>query len=220
MRRRKDEMLKPLALKMRHVSPNVISLVALVVGFGAAALVAREMYFAALILWFVNRLLDGLDGLVARQHTKQRDFGGYVDILADFAVYAAIPIGLFLAHPTIQFGISLAILQGSFYVNAASWMFLSSLLEKRSAGAKASEEQTAVIIPRGLIEGTETILFYTAFLLWPQIAQWLFLVMAGLVFVGIVLRIGWAYRNLNERPTQKESTYAATNPVAPAYDRV
>lgn len=36
----------------------------------------------------------GIDGLVARVSGQQTDFGGYLDILCDFVVYAAIPIGL------------------------------------------------------------------------------------------------------------------------------
>lgn len=84
----------------------------------------------------------------------------------------------------------------SFYVNAASWIYLSAILEKRAVGAAASGELTTVTMPRGLVGGAETIIFYTAFLLWPGLLPWLFTAMAAMVAVGVLLRLGWARRNL------------------------
>ncbi|MBK6433761.1 CDP-alcohol phosphatidyltransferase family protein [Candidatus Amarolinea dominans] len=73
-----------------------------------------------------SRILDGLDGMLWRHLTQQQtDFGGYLDIVADFVVYAAVPIGLFLGRATTELGVGLALLLGSFYINAASWMYLS-----------------------------------------------------------------------------------------------
>lgn len=154
------------------------------------------MYAAALALWLVNRIFDGLDGMLARVTQQQTDFGGYLDIVADFAVYAAVPIGLFLGRATADLGISLALLLGSFYVNAASWMYLSAILEKRCAGAGVRGELTTVTMPAGLVGGTETILFYSAFLIWPGALRWLFPVMAGLVVLGVFQRLWWAQRHL------------------------
>jgi hypothetical protein len=51
-------------------------------------------------------------------------------------------------------------------------------------------------MPAGLVGGTETILFYAAFLIWPGALPWLFLTMAGLVLVGVIQRLGWARRHL------------------------
>lgn len=153
-------------------------------------------YRTALGLWLLNRLLDGLDGLAAREHGRATDFGGYLDIMADFAVYAAVPIGLYLSRPGAQNGLSLILMLGSFYVNAASWMYLSAILEKRDAGAGARGEVTSVTLPPGMIGGTETILFYAAFLIWPDHMRELFMLMAGLVLVGVGQRLGWAQRNL------------------------
>ena len=75
------------------MSPNLISLVALVFGLGAAIAAARAEWGLGLALWLANRVTDGLDGTVARVAERQSDFGGYLDILLDFVVYAAIPVG-------------------------------------------------------------------------------------------------------------------------------
>jgi phosphatidylglycerophosphate synthase len=200
LRKLKDRWLRPLVGVAGRLSPNAITLLALAVGLAAAGAAAQRLYGLGLALWAINRLLDGLDGLMARETGQQTDFGGYLDIVADFVVYAAVPIGLFLGQPSVELGLSLALLLGSFYVNGASWMYLAAILEKRSAGAAARGDLTTVAMPAGLIGGTETVLFYTAFFLWPSVARWLFLLMAALVLVGVVQRLLWARRHLAELP--------------------
>ena len=50
-----------------------------------------------LILIFIGRICDGLDGAVAKQ-TKQTDFGGFLDIVLDFAFYGMIPLAFALLN--------------------------------------------------------------------------------------------------------------------------
>ncbi len=192
----KDIVLQPLAAYTENVSPNLITVLAALVGVAAAGAASISAYGLALGLWLVNRILDGLDGMVARRCDRQSDFGGYLDIVLDFAVYAAVPIGLYFGAPSNSNGIGVIILLGSFYINSASWLYLSAILEKRQAGAGERGELTAVTMPPGLIGGTETILFYAAFLIWPGQIAWLFIAMASLVMITIGQRLRWAYRNL------------------------
>lgn len=194
----KDHLLWPLARVLGQISPTILTLLAMVVGLAAAALAAQHMYMLALVLWLANRILDGLDGAIARLHRRQTDFGGYLDILADFVVYAAMPIGLFLGRATVELSLSLALLLGSFYINAASWMYLSAILEKRRA---ETDKLTTVTMPAGLVGGAETILAYSVFLLWPGGLRWSFLTMAALVMMGVLQRLWWARRRLREPQT-------------------
>lgn len=215
----KDRLLSPLAVALGRVSPDAVTLLALVIGLTAAVMAARQEYILALALWLASRVLDGLDGLLARMTQQQTDFGGYLDIVADFAVYAAVPIGLFLGRATTDLGISLVLLLGSFYINAASWMYLSAILEKRSVGAGVRGELTTVTMPAGLVGGTETIFFYAAFLIWPRALPWLFLTMAGLVLLGVIQRLWWARRHLVE-PQVRTSRRPARVEVASAAYRI
>ena len=181
---------------MSFFPPNTITLGALFVGLAAAGAAWAHWYRAALCLWLLNRLLDGLDGLTAREHGRQTDFGGYLDIMADFTVYAALPIGLYLGVPRSENALSLLALFAAFYLNAASWMYLSAILEKRGAGAQATGEATTVTLPSALIGGTETIVFYSLFLIWPDFLAEMFAVMAGLVAVSVCQRLWWARGHL------------------------
>ena len=88
-----------------------------------------------------------------------------------------------------------------FYVNGASWMYLSALIEKRRAARSTPEVDaqsavTSIVMPTGLIEGTETVVFYTLFLLFPGLYPLLFTIMAAATLVGVVQRIAWARRTL------------------------
>jgi phosphatidylglycerophosphate synthase len=134
----------------------------------------RQVWFLgyrwlALALWLFNRLLDGLDGLIARRSRRSSDAGGYLDIMLDFMIYAALPLAMAWAEPALAW--PTAVLLGVFYINSASWMYLSALLEKRGAGAEARGEATSVSMPRGLVEGSETIVFYTLLISNPWVAH-------------------------------------------------
>ncbi len=195
----KERLLFPFAKALdRRVRPMTVTLSGFLVGMGAAVFAARAALGLALGCWIVNRVLDGLDGTIARAQHAQSDIGGYVDLLLDFVVYAAIPVGLVLGAPgSTRATVALAALAliGTFYINAASWIYLSALLEKRGAGAHARGELTSVTMPEGIVGGAETIVFYTLFFLWPAHLVTLFLVMAALVSVTIVVRLVWATRH-------------------------
>lgn len=197
LRQVKDRLFAPVAGGIgRWIHPNVISLLALLAGLACAALAARGATVAAFSVWWLNRTLDGLDGSVARAAHRQSDFGGYLDVVLDFVVYAAVPLGLVIGAPTREAWSAVAFLLATFYVNAASWLYLASILEGRNQGASARGELTTVHMPPGLIAGTETVLLYSLFLLLPMYAAQLFWLMGGLVLANVGLRLGWAWRRL------------------------
>jgi phosphatidylglycerophosphate synthase len=196
LRTYKDSLLRPVAARLGTISPNLITVLAAVAGLAAAGAAAWPLYGLALALWLLNRILDGLDGVVARDSNRQSDFGGYLDIVLDFVVYASIPIGIYFGAPTALHAVTVILLLGAFYVNGASWIYLSAILEKRQVGANARGELTTITMPNALIGGTETILFYTAFLIWPGQFAWLALLMALLVLLGVGQRVLWARRHL------------------------
>jgi phosphatidylglycerophosphate synthase len=205
LRNHKDRLMGPVARTLFFgIHPNYISLAALLVGLACAVAVVQQAYWWGLGLWIGNRILDGLDGLVARQSGKVSDFGGYLDLLLDFIVYLAVPLAFVAAQPT-SFTLWAALLLVSVYVlNTISWTVLSAILEKhkyhrnnRLTGSyTASGRTTTIAMPVGLIEGAETILLYTLFFLMPGLVGHLFLIMAGLVLFTAGQRVVWAYRNL------------------------
>lgn len=193
LRRPKEALLGPVA-RRTPVHPTAITLVALVPGIGAALAAAAGRPALAVTLWLLNRLLDGLDGTVARQRDRQSDLGAYLDILSDFLVYAAVPIGLAANAGTQAAWIAAAALLAAFYVNTISWSYLAALIERR--GIRREGEYTSVAMPGGLIEGAETVVVYSLMLAVPAWSVALFWAMAGAVAITVGQRVVWALRNL------------------------
>ena len=193
----KDRLLAPIARTLGpSLSPHVVSLIGLIAGLASAAAVLGHQWGWALTLWLVNRTLDGLDGALARMHHHETPFGGYVDIMADYIVYATVPVAIVVADGTWRLAIAGLGLLAAFYVNTASWLYLAALLEQRQDGARARGEATSITMPPGLIAGTETVVFYALFLALPARQLLLFVLMATLVAVNVVIRLAWAWRHL------------------------
>lgn len=202
LRQLKDRIGEPIAIKLTGLSPNTVSLVAFAVGIFTAWLAFRGLYPWALTFWLVSRFLDGLDGLLARVQRKQSDFGGYLDILLDFVVYAALPIAIVVRNPSADRYLAVALMLASFYVNGASWMYLAAILEKRSSqfvgDPAAPPTMTTVVMPSGLVGATETIVAYCVFLIWPNQAVLLFTIFAGLVVITTLQRLIWAWNKFGQ----------------------
>ncbi|HMQ32075.1 MAG TPA: CDP-alcohol phosphatidyltransferase family protein [Chloroflexaceae bacterium] len=193
----KESVLAPLVRgPLRRLHPTVVTIAAALVGVAAALAAWQGASLVALGLWAANRVLDGLDGTLARSTGQQSDLGAYLDIVLDHVVYVAVPLGLALAAGTPAAYLALALLLASFYINGASWMYLAALLEKRSAGAQARGELTTVTMPAGLVEGAETVVLFTLFLLFPGALVPLFGLMAALVLLTAGQRVAWAARAL------------------------
>ena len=96
--------LKPLlnavagALDRPGISPDGLTLVGFAIGVLALPFLALGWYGAALAAILLNRLLDGLDGALARRRGLT-DAGGFLDIALDFLFYALVPFGFILADP-------------------------------------------------------------------------------------------------------------------------
>lgn len=151
-------------LARRGVSADAVTMIGLVLGLMAAGLIALGLPSMALLPLVASRLADGLDGAVARA-TRRTDFGGYLDISADFLFYGAVPLAFVLADPARN-GASGAFLLASFYFNGASFLGFAVMAEKRGM-ATSVQGVKSLYFSDGLLEGTETILFFVLLCLLP-----------------------------------------------------
>ena len=81
------------------LSANMLTFSGLALGLGGAAAVAMGEFWIGLALIIANRMLDGLDGAVARVRGPT-PLGGYFDIVADFAFYVSVPLGFGIVAET------------------------------------------------------------------------------------------------------------------------
>jgi phosphatidylglycerophosphate synthase len=197
LRNIKEILLNPFAKQAgRVLHPNMITLLSFAFGLVSIYYIVERSIMTALVFWLLNRIFDGLDGTVARVTGRSSDFGGYLDIVLDFIVYSAIPVALVYSDPSADKYFVLSLLLSSYYVNAASWMYLSSILEKRNLGASLNNEMTSITMPSGMADGTMTIIFYSMFFVFPSHLKLLFTLFIILVLVSIAQRMVWAYMKI------------------------
>lgn len=146
------------------VGANAVTLAGIVLGIGAGIAAARADFDLAMVLILANRLLDGLDGAVARA-TRLSDFGGYLDIVGDFVFYAAVPLGFGLSAPANQ--LPAMVLLASFIMTGISFLAFATIAAKRGLETQAHGRKS-FFYNTGLAEGTETILVFVAMALLPQ----------------------------------------------------
>ena len=84
------------ALAARGASANAVTLLGLALGLLSALVIALGAPGWALIPLLASRLMDGLDGAVARVRGPT-DLGGYLDIVCDFILYSGWAFAFALA---------------------------------------------------------------------------------------------------------------------------
>jgi len=186
-----DPLLEPLAgvLAGAGVSAMALTLTGFVAGLFAAAAAAGQFWNTAAALILFNRLCDGLDGMVARRRGIT-DRGGFLDIVLDMVFYGAVPLGFGLSDPKNM--LPAAALLHSFLGTSGSFLAWAAIAAKRGPlddwGGKKSLEYSA-----GLMEGSETVLFFLAFCCFPAAFGPLAWTFCGLCWLTTLLRIrvGW-----------------------------
>jgi phosphatidylglycerophosphate synthase len=160
---------KPLARVATHlvrwqISANSVTAMGFLLGMGAAGLIASGQFLSGLVLFLVSRVLDGLDGAVARQ-TRLTDLGGYLDITLDFIVYANMVMAFALADPARN-ALAAAFLTTSFMAPAATFLAYAIFAAKRGITTEIRGRKSMYYLG-GLTEGFETILTLSLMCLLP-----------------------------------------------------
>ncbi|RED53601.1 CDP-alcohol phosphatidyltransferase family protein [Aestuariispira insulae] len=169
------------------ISANTITVAGFFVGMGALPALALGRPDIALICILLNRLMDGLDGAIARQ-AGPTDIGGYLDIVLDFLFYGAVPFGFALMMP--EFALSAAFLIFSFIGTGSSFLAYAIVAEKRKITTDIRGLKSFYYLG-GLTEGGETIAFFILLCLLPQHFNILAWVFGSLCWITTVTRI-WA----------------------------
>lgn len=181
----------------KGLSANGVTLIGLGLGLIAALCIALNCATLALLPLLASRIADGLDGAVARA-TRKTDFGGYLDIAADFLFYGAIPFAFVLMDPASN-GVAGAFLLLSFYVNGTSFLGYAILAEKHGHETSA-QGQKSLYYSNGILEGTETIIFFVILCLFPASFAPLAWIFGTLCFATAILRI-WGAHQTYKGPT-------------------
>ena len=186
-----DRLGAPLAA--RGVSANAVTVTGFALGLGAAAAIASRAWLLGLALLLLNRLCDGLDGAIARRRGLT-DLGGFLDIVLDFLIYAAVPFAFALADPAAN-ALAAAFLIFSFVGTGASCLAYAVMAAKRGVATELRGRKSLYYLG-GLTEGTETIAAFVLACLWPALFPWIALIFGLLCWLTTATRIAVAVQTL------------------------
>ena len=176
------------------VSANQISLTGFAIGMLALPLLAFGLYQLALVAILLNRLLDGLDGAVARQ-TAITDCGGFLDITLDFIFYAAVVLGFALSAPANA--LPAATLLFAFMGTGSSFLAFAIMAGKRGIESPVYRHKSLYYLG-GLTEGSETIALFVLMCLWPAAFAPLAYGFALLCLITTLTRLWSGYHSLRD----------------------
>lgn len=187
-----ETMLAPTArwLAARGVSADTISVTGFCIGLAALPLIAASAYLPALACIALNRLLDGLDGAVARLNGPT-DRGAFLDIALDFFFYGSVPVGFALAAPGTN-ALPAALLLLSFIGTGSSFLAFAAISHKRGQALKPFPGKGIQFVG-GLTEGAETIAIFVAMCMFPSAFPVLAYLFAAMAFVTTATRWWWGW---------------------------
>ena len=159
--------LSPIAnyLNGRRISADTITIFGFIIGLMAVPFIFFGFLKSALLLIIFNRICDGLDGIVARMN-KKTDRGAFLDISLDFIFYASIPVAFALLD-TSKIALPALILLFSFFGTGSTFLAFSIIAERKKIISKEFNKKGFYYLG-GLVEGTETIVFFVLMCLLPN----------------------------------------------------
>ena len=172
------------------VSADAVTWLGFALGLAGAVAIALAQPLLGLALVLLSRLLDGLDGAVARL-TQPTDRGAFLDITLDFLFYASIPLAFAVADPGAN-ALPAAVLLAAFMGTASSFLAFAVLAERR--GLKSADYPTkGIYYLGGLTEASETLICFALMCLWPAHFAWWAYGFAALCALTVLGRLaaGW-----------------------------
>ncbi|ELU08725.1 hypothetical protein CAPTEDRAFT_98175 [Capitella teleta] len=182
-------------LKYYGIKPDQVTIIGFLIGMMAIPLLAFEHYSLALAAILVNRIMDGIDGTLARISIPS-DAGGFLDITLDFIFYSGIVMGFALASPATN-AVAACVLIFSFMGTGASFLAYAIMAEKHQLSDPHFKHKSLYYLD-GLAEGTETILLFVLFCLLPDYFPQLALGFAAICILTAALRVWSGYQSISQ----------------------
>jgi phosphatidylglycerophosphate synthase len=175
------------------VKANWITLLGFVIGMMVLPALYFGNAFLALVFVITNRVMDGLDGAVARVQGPT-DLGGYLDITLDFIFYSAVIFGFALMNP-VDNALAASFLIFSFMGTGSSFLAFAIMAEKRNI-ERLEYGRKSLYFLGGLAEGTETIVFLVLICLLPDYFTVMAYLFGVICWITTATRIYAGYRTL------------------------
>jgi len=177
----------------RISTPNQMTLITLILGLAAAAMVFYNQFLAAVLFFLLSGLSDWIDGAIAKATNRVTDFGGVLDSIVDKTTEIAIYIALAVVQPALAIPSMLAatMMMWSSYANQRC----KAIGLEKGRGLMQRKERALLLIVVLLMLN-----FATAFVTVPILvaASCVLYLIAFLSFITGVQRVYLAYSKLGK----------------------
>lgn len=171
------------------LTANLMTLIGFSCGIMAIIAIIFQQYYLGAIFIIANRLADGLDGAIARQ-SQITDFGGFLDIVCDFIIYAGIVFSFGLAQTEKLLYANLLIF--SFVGPMTSFLAYAIIAGKRKITTYKRGKKSFYYLG-GICEGTETAIILILLCLLPSYFNIICLIFSFLCWLTTIGRIYRAF---------------------------
>ena len=144
-------------LKLK-LTPNNVSILALLLGVSTSIFLYFDMQIIAVTLLWVSGYLDAVDGAMARRSNSSSSFGTLLDIVSDRIVEVSIVLVLGLKFVDVRY--NLIVLTVCILMSMTIFLTVGALSEKK--GVKSFYYQA------GVAERSEGFIFFSLMILIPS----------------------------------------------------
>ena len=141
-----------------NLTPNNVTILALLIGISTSIFLYFDMQISAVILLWVSGYLDAVDGAMARKSNSSSSFGTLLDIVSDRIVEVSIVLVLGLKFIDVRY--NLIILTVCILMSMTIFLTVGALSEKK--GVKSFYYQA------GVAERSEGFIFFSLMILIPS----------------------------------------------------
>ena len=169
-----------------NLTPNNVTILALLIGVSTSIFLYFDMQISAVILLWVSGYLDAVDGAMARKSNSSSSFGTLLDIVSDRIVEVSIVLVLGLKFIDVRY--NLIILTVCILMSMTIFLTVSTLSEKK--GVKSFYYQA------GVAERSEGFIFFSLMILIPSYLGIITNIFSVLIIITAVQRFLEAKRLL------------------------
>ena len=176
-----DPPLNAAAVRLARTGMTANTLTAVGFGFSLCAFAALAFQACGFAILFIviSRLMDGLDGPLARQ-SQATDLGGDFDIVSDFIFYSGVVFFFAVGRP--EAALPAAFLIFSFMGTASSFLAYAIVAAKRGLNHEKQGRKSFFYL-KGITEGTETIALLIFICIFPNMFAWASYIFGGLCWL-------------------------------------
>ena len=169
-----------------NLTPNNVTILALLIGVSTSIFLYFDMQISAVILLWVSGYLDAVDGAMARKSNSSSSFGTLLDIVSDRIVEVSIVLVLGLKFIDVRY--NLIILTVCILMSMTIFLTVGALSEKK--GVKSFYYQA------GVAERSEGFIFFSLMILIPSYLGIITNIFSVLIIITAVQRLLEAKRLL------------------------